>query len=103
MDSGASELGEGSAKSLGSQKPAFRADGKKYVEKGSLDESELIDARDQARRAKRKHDMTQEEKAEERRAANRLSAFQSRKRRIAIIEDLWVRILMKTQKNESWD
>lgn len=69
---------------------AVRADGKKYVEKGSLNEAELIADKKRAKKAKSKDELTEEEKREERRAANRLSAFQSRQRRLSIIEDLQV-------------
>lgn len=55
--------------------------------KGSLVEEELIRAKQEAR-SKNPEDMTADEKKEERRIANRLSAFQSRQRRKAIIEDL---------------
>jgi hypothetical protein len=66
---------------------AFRADGKKYVGKNSLTEEELIKAKIQARE-KTGDSLTDDDKKEQRRAANRLSAFQSRQRRKIIIEDL---------------
>jgi hypothetical protein len=62
-----------------------RSDGRKYIEKGSLTEEELIAAKQEAT-AKVAH--SEEEKMDQRRAANRLSAFQSRQRRKIIIEDL---------------
>jgi hypothetical protein len=64
---------------------------RKYVEKGSLTEATLIEEKIRARSTKNnKHETTEEDKMEERRAANRLSAFQSRQRRLDIIEDLQV-------------
>jgi hypothetical protein len=50
-------------------------------------ESELIDARKLAR-LKSYENMNEDEKKEDRRAANRLSAFQSRQRRKTIVQDL---------------
>lgn len=67
---------------------ALRADGRRLVERGSLVESELMEAVRKVRSNKDKDSMTEDEKREERRAANRLSAFQSRKRRKSVIEGL---------------
>jgi hypothetical protein len=64
---------------------ARRVDGKKYVEKGSLTEEALIKAKLQVQK---KGPKTELDKKEERRVANRLSAFQSRIRRKTIIEGL---------------
>ena len=64
---------------------ARRVDGKKYVEKGSLTEEALIIAKLQVQK---KGSKTEHDKKEERRLANRLSAFQSRVRRKTIIEVL---------------
>jgi hypothetical protein len=64
---------------------ARRVDGKKYVEKGSLIEEALIKAKLQVQK---KGPKTDHDKKEERRVANRLSAFQSRVRRKDIIEGL---------------
>lgn len=66
-----------------------RSDGKKHVEKGSLNLEDLIEAKNRAiSKNKNKVFKTEEEIKEERRAANRLSAFQSRQRRKIIIDDL---------------
>ena len=70
---------------------AARKTGKKYVQKNSLNEQELLQQRDEIRariKNKETNQLTEEEIAEDRRATNRLSAFQSRKRRKMIIEDL---------------
>jgi hypothetical protein len=64
---------------------ARRVDGKKYVEKGSLTEEALIKAK---LLVQKKGPKTERDKKEERRVANRLSAFQSRIRRKTIIEGL---------------
>ena len=74
-----------------------RADGKKFVGKNSLTESALIAAKEAARS---KQAVTVEEKKEQRRAANRLSAFQSRQRRRVIIEDLQQTVATITKQNE---
>ena len=68
---------------------AYRIDGKKLVEKNSLTEESLIEEKIRAKiRCKNKDSMTEDDKRDERRAANRLSAFQSRQRRKIVIEDL---------------
>lgn len=54
-------------------------------------EKELKNAKKRAQMGKTRDDLTEEERMNERRAANRLSAFQSRQRRKTIIEDLQVR------------
>lgn len=67
----------------------YRADGKKFVEKNSLTEAALIEAKLRVKNSnKNKPVTTEDEKRDERRAANRLSAFQSRQRRKIVIEDL---------------
>jgi regulator of replication initiation timing len=75
-------------KNAGTGHVSLRADGKKHVEKGSLTEAALVEAKRVVTNGKSKDQMTEEEKREERRAANRLSAFRSRQRRSDIIEDL---------------
>jgi hypothetical protein len=67
------------------QRVARRVDGKKHVEKGSLTEEGLIKAKLQVQK---KGPKTELDKKEERRVANRLSAFQSRSRRKTIIAGL---------------
>ena len=65
--------------------------GRKYVQKNSLEERQLLEDRDRARavlKNKKEQEITQEDIMAEKRAANRLSAFQSRQRRKLIIEDL---------------
>jgi regulator of replication initiation timing len=62
-----------------------------YVAKNSLVEEELVKARDAARarvQGKKREDATDEEIHEDRRAANRLASFQSRKRRKGNIDEL---------------
>lgn len=76
-----------------------RVDGKKHVEKGSLTETDLIEAKMRARCSKNREEMTEEERKEERRAANRLSAFQSRNRRKIIIEDLQKTVAQLSKDN----
>ena len=67
----------------------YRADGKKLVEKNSLTEEALVAAKIRAANTcKYKTFLSKDDKKEERRAANRLSAFQSRQRRKVAIEDL---------------
>jgi len=67
----------------------YRVDGKKFVEKNSLTEAALIEAKLRVKNSnKNKPITTEDEKRDERRAANRLSAFQSRQRRKIVIEDL---------------
>jgi hypothetical protein len=79
------------ASSEGASKPyAVRIDGIRHVEKGSLTEAELLEDKIRAKKSKRKNLMTEEEQWEERRAANRLAAFQSRQRRKIIIKELQV-------------
>jgi hypothetical protein len=68
-----------------------RKDGRNYVQKNSLTEAELISAREEIRasvKRKSKEEISEEDRYEDRRVANRLSAFQSRQRRKKIIEDL---------------
>jgi hypothetical protein len=78
---------ESSSKHPGGVKRSYK---RKYVEKGSLTEATLIEEKMRARSTKNKHLTTEEDRIEERRAANRLSAFQSRQRRLDIIEELQV-------------
>jgi hypothetical protein len=82
---------------------ALRADGKKYVEKGSLTEAELVEAKSRSKLSKGKDQMTEDEKRDERRAANRLSAFQSRHRRMSIIEDLQVHFDPESFARYAWN
>lgn len=56
--------------------------------KGTLKLEDLIEAKKQFKAAKDNTEMTEEEKKAEKRAANRLSAFQSRQRRQIIIREL---------------
>lgn len=79
-----------------------RKDGRNYVQKNSLTESELLAAREQTRsslKRKAKGELTEEDKREDRRAANRLSAFQSRQRRKMIIEDLQKTVAEQSKHN----
>lgn len=68
----------------------LRIDGIRHVEKGSLTESALVEAKIRAKRVRNRDEMTEEERWTEKRAANRLAAFQSRQRRKIIIDDLQV-------------
>lgn len=71
------------------RQPSVRADGRKHVEKGSLNEAELIEAKLIAQKILDNKDLiTEADKHTERRAANRLSAFQSRQRRKIVIKEL---------------
>lgn len=83
------------------QERPIRVGGKRYVEKGSLTEAELLAAKQRVKSSiKRKKQVTEEDKKEERRISNRLSAFQSRNRRLGIIQDLqvgWTRISHASQ------
>lgn len=63
---------------------------RRYVEKGSLTEAQLLDERNNSRCFESTGLVTNDDRMEERRAANRLSAFQSRQRRLTVIEDLQV-------------
>jgi hypothetical protein len=74
-----------------------RVDGKQYVEKGSLTEEALIKAKLQVLK---KGSKTEEDKKEERRVANRLSAFQSRIRRKATIEGLQATVAEISRDNK---
>ena len=68
-----------------------RKDGKSYVKKNSLSEAGLLNAGKKARsdlKRKAKTDATDQDRKDDRRTANRLSAFQSRQRRKMVIEDL---------------
>ena len=79
-----------------------RKDGRNYVQKNSLTEAELLAAREQTRtnlKRKAKTELTEDDKKEDRRAANRLSAFQSRQRRKMIIEDLQKTVAEQSKHN----
>lgn len=80
-----------------------RKDGRNYVEKNSLSESKLIADREEARtNLKRKAETdagSGEDLKKDRRAANRLSAFQSRQRRKMIIEDLQKTVAEQSKRN----
>jgi hypothetical protein len=69
-----------------------RRDGRLYVEKNSLNESQLVAGRDAARfelqRLTELGRATEDDIKKDKRAANRLSAFQSRKRRVGVLVDL---------------
>lgn len=83
-----------------SDAPKKRSDGKKHVEKGSLNLHDLIQAKKRAQLANQtKPEITDDDKKQERRAANRLSAFQSRQRRKLIIEDLRQTVAQLSQEN----
>jgi len=89
-------------KSSGNPPVIYRADGKKHVEKNSLTEEALIEAKLRAKNInKDKVCMTEDEKRDERRAANRLSAFQSRQRRKIVIEDLQKTVASLSKDNAS--
>uniref|UniRef100_A0A7S2YB06 BZIP domain-containing protein n=1 Tax=Entomoneis paludosa TaxID=265537 RepID=A0A7S2YB06_9STRA len=78
----------------GSTRPTktHRSDGRKYVEKNSLSEAELLEERDRVRATLRSKKatstVTKEEAKAGRRASNRLSAFLARKRNKAAIDEL---------------
>lgn len=76
---------------------ARRVDGKKYVERGSLNEEALIKAKLQVQK---KGSKTEQDKKEERRVANRLSAFQSRIRRKTIIVGLQKTVAEISKENK---
>lgn len=83
------------------EQPRLRCDGKKHVEKGSLTLEALLEAKEAAKCDKPKEDMTEDDKREERRAANRLSAFQSRTRRKVIIGDLQKTVAQLSRENSN--
>ena len=79
-----------------------RRDGRAYIQKNSLTEAELVKAREETRtnlKRKAKEELTEDDKREDRRAANRLSAFQSRQRRKMIIEDLQKTVAEQSKHN----
>lgn len=79
-----------------------RKDGRNYVQKNSLTEAQLMAAREATRdnlKRKAKQELTEDDKKEDRRAANRLSAFQSRQRRKMIIEDLQKTVAEQSKHN----
>ena len=83
--------------------PTQRRDGRKYVKKYALNEDELIQQRDEIRarlKGKTPREMTKEEFLEEQRAANRLSAFQSRKRRQNMIDELQSTVTELTETHQ---
>lgn len=63
-------------------------DGRKLVRKGSVNEKLLVEEWEKVKSRKKEGKMTEQDKREERRASNRLSAYRSRERRKIIIEDL---------------
>lgn len=79
--------------------PKLRSDGKKLVPKGTLNLEELIEAKNQAT-SKAKDNMTEEERKQAMRAANRLSAFTSRQRKKQIIDDLRKTVSQLSRDNE---
>jgi phosphoketolase len=79
---------------------ARRVDGKKYVEKGSLTEEALIEAKLQVQKKGANGPKTEHDKKEERRVANRLSAFQSRIRRKTTIEGLQKTVAEISKENK---
>jgi hypothetical protein len=90
-DTGSDSANSDPAPGVGTTTTTKRKDGRNYVQKNSLTEEALLKARDETRssmKRKAKEQLTEQDKAEDRRAANRLSAFQSRQRRKMIIEDL---------------
>jgi hypothetical protein len=102
----ASESQEGSGQEDGgSSKKAVvgrRKDGRNYVQKNSLVESDLVEAREEARsnlKRKNTEELTEDDRKDDRRAANRLSAFQSRQRRKLIIEDLQKTVAEQSKHN----
>lgn len=68
--------------------PRIRSDGKKHVEKGSLKLEDLVQAKQKAAAKTQEDEGDEEARRDQKRAANRLSAFQSRQRRKIIIDDL---------------
>ena len=83
---------------------AQRSDGRKYVEKNSLNEDELLLERDRTRdmlKNKKEGEATNDEIKAVRRAANRLSAFQSRQRRKLIVGELKKQVSDLTKLSES--
>jgi hypothetical protein len=91
-DSNNSSTTEGETGESKPKATTTRRDGRLYVEKNSLDESQLVVARDEARsQLQRLTDLgraTEDDVNKDKRAANRLSAFQSRKRRVNVLNDL---------------
>ena len=74
-----------------------------FPERNSLEEEKLLRERDEIRarmEAKGPEGVTQDDLMEERRAANRLSAFQSRQRRNTLIKDLQTKVAELTRDNE---
>jgi hypothetical protein len=96
----ASESQEGSGQEDGgSSKKAVvgrRKDGRNYVQKNSLVARE--EARSNLKR-KNTEELTEDDRKDDRRAANRLSAFQSRQRRKLIIEDLQKTVAEQSKHN----
>lgn len=86
----------------------FRSDGKKHVAKGSLTEQGLLEEKMKLNAMASQntgdpdHVATDDDvKREQRRAANRLSAFQSRQRRKIIIDDLQKTVSTMSAENAS--
>ena len=67
---------------------ARRKDRRRDVGDSALEEDKLVAAKDRAREKAKRSDATQEDKEDERRASNRLSAYYSRKRRKEQVVDL---------------
>jgi hypothetical protein len=87
------------------KKVARRKDGRLYIEKNSLDEQSLLAAREGARikleKINERGDATEQDINEDRRAANRLSAFQSRKRRKGNVKALQSQVAdLSAESNE---
>jgi hypothetical protein len=79
-----------------------RKDGRNYVQKNSLTEQEILSAREETRasvKRKNKEEITEADRREDRRVANRLSAFQSRQRRKKTIEDLQKTVAEQSNHN----
>jgi hypothetical protein len=89
-----------SSSSSSSQQQQRTKDGRVYVEKNSLSEAELVAARDRARAKLQEPGATAHDRDEDRRASNRLASFQSRRRRIGMIEELEKSAAQLTASNQ---
>jgi bZIP transcription factor len=80
-----------------------RSDGKQLVGKGSLRLEDLIEAKNRAVVTARDDNksVTEDDRKAQKRAANRLSAFQCRQRRKVIIEDLQRTVAQLSRENTS--
>jgi hypothetical protein len=84
------------------KKPAAasrRKDRRRDVGDSALEEDKLVAAKDRAREKAKRSDATQEDKEDERRASNRLSAYYSRKRRKEQVVDLEEQVVQLRQCN----